>query len=366
MPTADALGNVYVANYTRQRHPEVHPDRHVPDEVGDAGHRTRTVPNAVRRRGGDRPGAPATQSLYVADANNNRMQQFHTNGNFVTQVGGSGETDRPRHAFGLRRLAVAADGDLWAADLWAWRLERWDRTASGFTFVQTIGAVGPAPGRHAVFNESRGWTSLPAAICGPRHGPPAFVRLTAAGGWSGVAASVAEDTRWEFNWPRGLAIDPATGNLWIADTKQNQLQVLTDSCQGVGFIKNEPAGTDERSFNWPYDIAIRPSDRFAFVVDTQNHRIKAYDVAHATWPTDNKGPMPAYVFGSRGTANTNFQWPSAVAVGRTVTSSSRTGATTGSRSSPSPRPAASPTYGRGTPAAASTVPRAWRSTPPGG
>ena len=50
-------------------------------------------------------------------------------------------------------------------------------------------------------------------------------------------------------------------------------------------------------------------------MDTQNHRIKAYDVANATWPADNKGPLPTTMFGTRGTGNNNFQWPSGVAVG---------------------------------------------------
>ena len=131
----------------------------------------------------------------------------------------------------------------------------------------------------------------------------------------------------------------------MADTKQHQLQVLTSSGerrQGVGFVKNTPAGTDDRSFNWPYDIAIRPSDRFAFVVDTQNHRIKAYDVANATWPTDNKGPHAGARVRHAGhcqrrTSSSRAASPS----GPTGTCSSPTGATTGSRSSPSRRRTAS-------------------------
>ena len=50
-------------------------------------------------------------------------------------------------------------------------------------------------------------------------------------------------------------------------------------------------------------------------MDTQNHRIKAYDVANAVFPADNKGPLPTTVFGARGTGSTNFKWPSGVAVG---------------------------------------------------
>ncbi len=315
--TADSAGNVYVAGYKTNQIVKFSSTGTCLTTWGGTGS------NAGQFR---TPYGVATQVdpvtgqelLYVADGINNRVQVFTLSGTFVTQFGSFGEPDQPGTFTTIRRVAVDADGNVWGADLWGDRIERWNRTATGFTYNRTIGTVLPAPTATRIFHEPRGMAFAPDGdlwVADTVH--HAFARFNSSGGLVDVCGQrAAEGTRLgQFNWPRGLAVDPATGNLWIADTKQNQLQVLTDSCQGVGFIKNEPAGTDERSFNWPYDIAIRPSDRFAFVVDTQNHRIKAYDVAHATWPTDNKGPMPAYVFGSRGTANTNFQWPSAVAVG---------------------------------------------------
>ena len=215
--------------------------------------------------------------------------------------------------------STSRHGNVWGADLWGDRIERWNRTATGFTYNRTIGAVMPDADRDPIFHEPRGMAFTPSGdlwVTDTVH--HAFRSSTATATWSTTCGQrAAEGTQLgQFNWPRGIAVDPATGNLWIADTKQHQLQVLTDELRGHRrFVKNTPAGTDTRSFNWPYDIAIRPSDRFAFVVDTQNHRIKAYDVANATWPADNKGPLPTHVFGSRGTANTNFQWPSGVAVG---------------------------------------------------
>jgi sugar lactone lactonase YvrE len=317
--TADAAGNVYVAGYKTNQIVKFGPTGTCLATWGSTGSgqgQFRT-PYGVATHVDPVTGQ---ELLYVADGINNRVQVFTLTGGFVTQFGDFGEPDQPGSFTTIRRVAVDAAGNVWGADLWGARIERWDRTASGFTYNRRIGAVMPEPTSTRVFHEARGMAFSPNGDLWVtdtvHHG---FARFDRAGNLLSVCGQrAAEGTRLGlFNWPRGLAVDPATGNLWIADTKQNQLQVLTAGCQGIGFVKNEPAGTDNRSFNWPYDIAIRPSDRWAFVVDTQNHRIKAYDVAHATWPADNKGPMPGFVYGSRGGGNANFQSPSAVAVGPT-------------------------------------------------
>ena len=44
----------------------------------------------------------------------------------------------------------------------------------------------------------------------------------------------------DFNWPRGVAVDPVTGDYWIADTKQSDLQILeplSDGCTGRGRVR---------------------------------------------------------------------------------------------------------------------------------
>ena len=315
--TADSAGNVYVAGYKTNEIVKFSPTGTCLGKWGGTGSgagQFRT-PYGVATHVDPVTGQ---ELLYVADGINNRVQVFTLAGAFVTQFGGFGEPDESGTFTTMRRVAVDADGNVWGADLWGARIERWDRTSTGFTYDRRIGAVMPEPTSAAVFHEPRGMAFAPNGDLWVadtvHHG---FARFDSDGDLVDVCGQrAAEGTQLgQFNWPRGIAIDPATGDLWVADTKQHQLQVLTAGCEGIGFVKGTPAGTDERSFNWPYDIAIRPSDRWAFVVDTQNHRIKAYDVANATWPTDNLGPMPAYVFGSRGVANVNFQFPSGVAVG---------------------------------------------------
>ncbi|MCW2764499.1 MAG: hypothetical protein JWO11_458 [Nocardioides sp.] len=318
---ADSAGNIYVAGYKTNEIVKFAPDGTCITKWGGTG-----TTNGMFRTpyGVDTAVDPVTgqELVYVADGLNNRVQVFTLTGGFVTAFGTSNEPTVPGTFTTMRRVAVAKDGtgNVWAADLWGDRIERWDRTPTGFSYNRTIGTVMPAPTATAIFHEPRGMAFAPNGdlwVTDTVHHQ--FQKFNASGDLiSTCGERAAEGTQLgQFNWPRGIAVDPANGNLWIADTKQHQLQVLTPNCTGVvgGFVKNLPAGADTRSFNWPYDIAIRSSDRFAFVVDTQNHRIKAYDVANAAFPADNKGPLPTHVFGTRGTASVNFRWPSGVAVG---------------------------------------------------
>ncbi|WP_243058765.1 Ig-like domain-containing protein [Nocardioides sp. SR21] len=314
---ADSAGNIYVAGYKTNEIVKFAPNGTCIGKWGGTG----TANGKFRTPYGVATATdPVTgeELLYVADGLNNRVQVFTLTGTFVAAFGGYGEPGQAGTFTTMRRVAVDSAGNAWAADLWGNRIERWDRTPTGFTYDRTIGAVMPDPTDTAVFHEPRGMDFAPDGdlwVSDTVHHQ--FVRFDADGDIVDTCGErAAEGTQLgQFNWPRGIAVDPATGNLWVADTKQHQLQVLNESCEGIGFVKDKPAGADTRSFNWPYDIAIRSSDRFAFVVDTQNHRIKAYDVANAVFPADNKGPLPAFTFGTRGTGPNNFRWPSAVAVG---------------------------------------------------
>jgi DNA-binding beta-propeller fold protein YncE len=166
----------------------------------------------------------------------------------------------------VRQVAVAPDGSLRIVDSVNQRIVWTDRFGSispGSTWVDGVN-----PGTEQ-------------STCGQR-------------GWSPGS----------FNWPRGIAIDASTGDLWVADTKQSDLQVIHTDCTGAVIVGK--AGTASNRFNWPYQVAIRQSDRIAFVADTMNNRVVAYDVATRT---------PIATFGTKGTGVGHFNRPAGIAVG---------------------------------------------------
>ena len=236
--------------------------------------------------------------MYVADSNNGRIQVFQRDGSHVASIGAPGTYPQPGTFDSLRRVAVAPDGDVWGADLWQGRLERFDRTATGYRYAQTIG-TGPAPleaGR--VFNEVRGIDLAPDGTIWATdsvnqrivHMDPDGAILGACGarGW-GIG---------EFNWPRDVAVDPVTGDLWVADTKQSRLQVLHADCAGVGILSSVGAGPTQ--VNWPNAIAIRSSDRLAIVADANNDRLSIWDVATRAPITTYTGSGAGSFHGPRG------------------------------------------------------------------
>ena len=281
---ADAQGNVYVANYTNNDILKLSSSGECLRTWGTKGTGAGQFKNPYGIRVATDP-VLGTQAVYVADSNNNRLQEFRMDGDFVAEVGQLGDPDEPGTLFGLRRVAVAPDGDLWGADMWAWRLERWNRTDSGYTYVQTIGGTGPPLADTAVFNEVRGLDfDGTGTIVAMDTINERLVRLTKQGGIIDACGERGWDPG-EFNWPRGVAVDDATGNIWLADTKQSRLQVVRPDCDNGVFVGS--IGTNLGQFDWPASVAIRQTDRIAFVADTNNDRVVAYEVA-------TKSPLGTY------------------------------------------------------------------------
>ena len=223
----------------------------------------------------------------------------------MTSFGGDGTVAQPGTFAELRRVAVAADGDVWGADLWGWRLERWDRTATDWTYAQTIGAPLPVDTATRVFHEPRGIAfenDGTVNIMDTVH--HRMVRMSPTGQIIGTCGKRGSNVG-QYNWPRGQAVDPATGQIWVANTKQYNIHIINPAtCGGAGNgAKFGTFGAGVGQFNWPQDIAIRASDRIAFIADTSNHRIVAYNVA-----------TRAYVaaFGTMGSGTGQFKFPTAV------------------------------------------------------
>jgi DNA-binding beta-propeller fold protein YncE len=221
-----------------------------------------------------------TDAVYVADSNNDRIQEFRTDGTWVATIGGPGQPSQNGTFTQLRRVAVAADGSVWGADLWGWRMERFARSGSAkttYVWRQTIGTPLPPPTSTAVFQE-------PHQVAFEADGTidvmdtvhQQLVRFTPAGQLIGTCGQRG-GTGGSFNWPRGVAVDQASGQIWIADTKQDRIQILKPDCSVVKFFGT--AGTGTANFDWPFALAIRPGDHTAWVADTYNNRIKVYDVA---------------------------------------------------------------------------------------
>ncbi len=303
---ADAQGNVYVAGYRTNDVLKFDATGNCVDWGG-----TGTGPGQFRTPYGVRVAYDPVwgqEVIHVADGLNARVQVFTLTGTYLAEYGTFGEPDAPGTVTAVRRVAVASDGDAWIADLWGNRIERYDRSGSGFAYAATIGTPLPPDDDTRVFHEPRQVAVGPDAIVNVidtvHH---RFVRFDGSGHIVGMCGDRAVEGAQlgEFNWPRGIAVDLATGEIWVADTKQNRIQVVRPDCTGLVFIGDFSGGSGPNQLSWPYGVAIRQADRIAFVTDTENHRIKSFDVATRT---------QLAIYGSRGSGWAQFRRPAGIAV----------------------------------------------------
>lgn len=173
--TADAAGNVYVANYTNN-------DVLVFNSAGTCINHwgsTGTGPTQFRALYGitiaTDPDAAVqltygSEELYIADANNNRVDEYSTGGTLIASIGVAGTKGATGTLGYTRRVAVDPAGNVWIADLWDWRLEEWSRTSGGtgpYAYVEQIGTALPAPTSTAGSTRSTRWPSKQPGATSP-------------------------------------------------------------------------------------------------------------------------------------------------------------------------------------------------------
>ena len=103
----------------------------------------------------------------------------------------------------------------------------------------------------------------------------------------------------EFDEPSGLAFDESENHLYVADTENNRIQVFeivsgntcpsgTDEViDGVCFVREfGSAGSGVGEFNNPSGLAFDPDSGSLYVADTGNHRVQVFS-AHFDVPPPN-------------------------------------------------------------------------------
>jgi DNA-binding beta-propeller fold protein YncE len=285
---ADAAGNIYVANYENNNILKFTPTGTCITTWGKKGSANGQFRAVYGVTLATDPVAEAagkgTQEVYTADSQNNRMEEFTTSGVFIASAGIAGTPTQPGTLAYTRRVAVDASGNVWIADLWAWRIEKWTRTSTltTYTYSETIGTPLPPPTSAAVFQEvhqvafetSGGVVTAIDAMDTVHH---RLVRFSPSGALLNTCGTRSEGTAVPgYNWPRGVAVDPATGQIWTLDTKAYRVEILNPDCTAVAVFGS--TGTGLANFDWAYQIAIRGSDEVAWIADTWNNRIVSYGV----------------------------------------------------------------------------------------
>jgi tripartite motif-containing protein 71 len=77
----------------------------------------------------------------------------------------------------------------------------------------------------------------------------------------------------QLDFPEGVAVDPVTGDVFVADTQNARIVKFTAA--GERILAWGTQGSGPGQLNWPVDVQIAPSGEVV-VADTQNQRVQVF------------------------------------------------------------------------------------------
>jgi serine/threonine protein kinase, bacterial len=278
----DSSGNVYVAEYGNNDIRKITPEGVVTLFAGSssatAGHADGTG-SAASFWNPTGVAVDSSGNVYVADESNNEIRMITPAGVVTTfagstTAGNSNGTGTAASFSAPNGIAIDSSGNLWVTD--------------------------------SLNNEIRKITT------------PGAVVTTACGNGTAGMTNGSSCASAEFHTPTAIAVDTSSGNLFVADTGNNQIREITISTNTVSLFAGSPTGASgsnnatgsAATFDAPSGIAIDSAGDL-FVADTKNFEIRMVTPAQVV--TTYAGSTSAgYVNGSSSAAQ--FDYPFGIAV----------------------------------------------------
>jgi DNA-binding beta-propeller fold protein YncE len=223
----------------------------------------------------------ARGQVYVADRQNDRVEQFDYRGHLLSILGSGGSG--PGQFHGPRGVAVDGLGDLYVADSGNNRIEKFDPRGHLLGVWGRGGGNGSAGTGPGQFSDPRGIATDSAGdLYVADHGNNRVQKLAPDGRvlviWGRHGGDGSGGTGdGEFNRPRGVAVD-RFGNIYVADKENNRIQKF-DS-RGRFLLRwgrnggDGSAGAGDAEFHIPYSVAAGREE--LYVADTGNNRVQEF------------------------------------------------------------------------------------------
>ncbi len=218
---------------------------------------------------------PSNGDVYVADTNNDRVQEFDSAGNYLSQFGSSGTGDG--QFTGPTGVAVdPSSRDVYVVDGTDDRVEVFD---SAGDYLSQFGATGTANGQ---FQTPLGIAVDPSSgdVYVTDVGNARVQRFDAAGNYLSQFGGAGAGNG-QFEAPAGLAVD-SSGDVYVGDFFNNRVQEFDSS--GNYLAQFGVTGTGDGQFDGAFGVALAPSGGGVYVVDSGNDRVEVFGSAPAAPP----------------------------------------------------------------------------------
>lgn len=208
----------------------------------------------------------AQGNIYVADTWNHRIQKFDANGNFKQQWGSFGQrSDKTDYLWGPRGIAIGQDGRVYVTDTGNKRVIVFDPNGK---FIQEFGTEGES------------WLDEPVGIAIGGNG---FVYV--ADTWNMQVVVFSAEGNLITRWPvQGWAGDSLDNKPYIAVDVQDRVyitdperyRVIVFSSSGTPLAAFGQYGPEEDAFGLPVGI-VSSADGSVWIADAGNNRLAKFD-----------------------------------------------------------------------------------------
>ncbi len=291
----DAAGDVYVADDSNHRVVKLGPQLAFDGAWGGLGAKPGQLafPRALA--------SDPAGDTYVADTANERIEVFGPVGDYLRTIGGPARG--PGALTAPRGLAIDPTGRLLVSDTVDQRIETFAPGSDDYLEQWTL-----AGGHASGFASPSGIGIDPrGSVYVADTGNGRLVHLWGDGTFLGEIGGPADLGGAQLAAAGSVAVSPATGQTYVADTAHNRVLVYgpegtLQAKWGAGVGDGEP-GSAPGAFNHPDAVAVAPAGE-VYVADTGNDRIVELS------------PVGGVIteWGSKGTSDGHFRSPAGIAV----------------------------------------------------
>lgn len=206
----------------------------------------------------------AAGRLYVSDALQNQVEAFALDGTPLFHVGGEGSGEG--QLVGPRQLALGPDGLLWVAEYGNYRVQAFDPATGAPRGVRPAPAPERPPGQ---LGQPRDVAVDPATgdVWVADSWNQRFCRFAADGTHEGCWGGRGNAPPYGVKYPRGIGFDPVNRRVWVTNNAGGTVYVYDDEARFLFQVGDEDDRRNSRPgmFEKPFGVAF--GSGYAYVSD---------------------------------------------------------------------------------------------------